>query len=205
MDTVIEQVVKSKKYASERKRSKLFLVLMIVFFVVFILLECLGLTVSQIYYYTDRELFKYFMLYFALSALPVALMELILFILRRRLCVAFDYSFDGTEFKIIQSTNEKRKRLVAAFTNDAVTKIGRVDKEDYFLAFPAGEKRKPLICALNIDNPNIYYVKTTATVGGVSRECVIVIEPKREMLDYLFFSCPQVTFSENNAWNEKIG
>ncbi|MCR5741157.1 MAG: hypothetical protein K6G38_01670 [Gammaproteobacteria bacterium] len=202
MDSFVEQVVKSKKYAAEKRRSKVFLVLMIIFLVVFVLLEIFGLTVSQIYYYTDRELFWYFMLYFVLAALPIIIMEVILFVLRRRLCVSYDYSFDGTEFKIIKSINGKRRRLAASFKNDSVMNIGRVDSEGYHFAFTPGQKRKPVICALNIDNPNIYYVRATALVNGISEQHVIVIEPKKELLDYLLISCPHVRFSNKDAWKE---
>ena len=203
MDTVIEQVVKSSKHEKEKKRSRLFLILMIVFFVIFILLECFGLAVSQVYYYTDRELFWWFMLYFALAALPIVAFEIILFVLRRRLCVTFDYYFDGGVFQVIRSVDGKHKKYAVIFSADAVSVIGRVDSEEYFRAFPPGEKRKPVICALNIENPNIYFVKARIEMEGMSGEKVIVLEPKKELLDYLIFSCPRGVLPAGQDWVEK--
>lgn len=182
----LEQTVINKNKGPEKRRARIFKIVASVAFFLLVVVDAFAVSLLQVFYYTDKDMFTTFLLLILAFTIPLAAFIVLLFIAARRYGVEFDYRVDGKVLNIYKYLGGSTEKHIAIIEFDRILSIGKVQSPAYFKQFPPNKKRKPVICCCNNDNPNLYFIKVRFLgKNNTTYDRVIVIEPTKQLLDML--------------------
>ncbi len=186
MDLSLEQTVINKNKQVEKRRARIFRIVASVAAFFLVVIDAFAVSLLQVFYYTDKDMFTTFLLLILAFTIPLASFVVILFVLARKYGIEFDYRVDGKVLNIYKCFGGSSERHIAVVDFERILSIGKVQSPAYFKQFPQGKKRKPVICCCNNDNPNLYFIKVRFLgKNNTTYDRVIVIEPTKQLLDLL--------------------
>lgn len=200
MEILIEHTVMSNNRRSELRRARIFRWIGIIGFVVLALIEGFAFTMSQLFYYTDKVMFRSYMVYLLLFSIPAVLFVVGMFWLSSRQCVEFDYRLTQDELIINRCISGNRRKQLAGINLSCIEAIGRVFSKAYEDELSESVRKKPMIACCNLENPNLYFLKVRYPYNDTIVQKVVVIEPSHKMLQAMRRICGMQTFCEDSEW-----
>lgn len=201
MDLSLEQTVINKNKTVEKRRARIFRIIASVAAFFLVVIDAFAISLLQVFYYTDKDMFATFLLLIIAFTIPLASFIVILFLLARRSGVEFDYRVDGKVLNIYKCFGGSSERHIAVIDFERILAIGKVQSPSYFKQFPPDKKRKPVICCCNDDNPNLYFIKVRFLgKNNTTYDKVIVIEPTKQLLDMLRTYAYTAEKCEGSEW-----
>lgn len=189
-EKLYEESAISKRSERESKIYKVFLVVSYIFF---------GLCVFQLFFafpYISNTLANenltslgkalFIILWVGLTA-GLFLIGLLLFKLKNRFNVSYDYTYVDDEIRFTKVFNGRRRKFLATVTMDQILKIGYCEKPSFQDALRGLKGKKPKVLTPNKEPEEgkdfIYLVVNTP-----SERRIYVLECRKEMLEYLVFA-----------------
>ena len=119
-----------------------------------------------------------FILLFATSLICAV----VVFLLRRKLCLYFDYTYISGELRLIKVINGKTRRKFLIFDCKQISQIGKVGS-DYFSKLKESGQYKLKIATPNglYANSQLYYVAATIE----NEQILIILECEEKLLSYI--------------------
>ena len=115
-------------------------------------------------YQYAKALFSFSLLIF----FPAATGALMLFLLKRRVNINYDYTFVSGELRIVKVFNVNRRKLVTKIQPEEILQLGDLDNESYN-RLAANSMNKQVICTPNAEPMNgkfFMYVHATEPSGN---------------------------------------
>lgn len=185
---MIEQAVTRRADERYRRWTRLLRGLQIFALAALVLGEVLGMTLAGVYFETDQQLFRQWVLQLILFGAPLLLFALLLELSLRRRSVQYDYCLQGSAFTVYRLIYSRRRPYLS-FDLATVRELRPFpDAED-----DAEQKRLlkgGIVACCNADAPVLLLVTTDSclTRRGM-RRATVIIEPNEELLRELKWQC----------------
>lgn len=148
--------------------------------------------------------YQYLQTWFSLSLLAFFFFgsgALMLFFLKRRINISYDYTFVSGELRIVKVFNVNRRKLVARIQPEDILQLGDIENESY-TRLRANAMNKEVVCTPNVEPANGKFFMYVHAVEPIGKK-LYVLECREEMLINILKFVKRSTLEHDYVAQEK--